>query len=103
MSVHPPEEQEARELEARTSRQAPAQALGWAACGLVAGLALLAIGLDAADRAFPPPLAGAMTVSAEILDRDGRLLRAFATPEGICDSKPRRGCRSAVRPHADRL
>nr|WP_245294696.1 penicillin-binding protein 1C [Xaviernesmea rhizosphaerae] len=56
--------------------------MGWVGCGLVAGLALLAIGLDAADRAFPPPLAGAMTVSAEILDRDGRLLRAFATPEG---------------------
>lgn len=40
------------------------------------------LGLDAADRAFPPPLERAATVSAEVHDADGQLLRAFATPEG---------------------
>ncbi len=44
-------------------------------------VALMA-GIDAADRAYPPPLAKADTVSAEVLDADGQLLRAFATPEG---------------------
>src|SRR6218665_2428102 len=44
--------------------------------------AAAAYGLDAADRAFPPPLEAAATVSAEVLDSDGQLLRAFATPEG---------------------
>ncbi|MFA7416417.1 MAG: penicillin-binding protein 1C [Rhizobium sp.] len=39
-------------------------------------------GLDAADRAFPPPLDAAKAVSAEVLDADGQLLRAFATSEG---------------------
>ncbi len=39
--------------------------------------------LDAADRAFPPPLPEAATVSAEVLDTDGQLLRAFATKDGL--------------------
>jgi penicillin-binding protein 1C len=43
---------------------------------------MLAFGLDAADRAFPPPLEKARTVSTEVLDADGQLLRAFATPQG---------------------
>jgi penicillin-binding protein 1C len=34
------------------------------------------------DRAFPPPLNAQSTTSAEVLDRDGQLLRAFATPDG---------------------
>ncbi|SME98774.1 penicillin-binding protein 1C [Xaviernesmea oryzae] len=42
----------------------------------------LALGLDAADRTFPPPLEKAQVVSPEVLDADGELLRAFATPEG---------------------
>ncbi|MCB5202240.1 penicillin-binding protein 1C [Neorhizobium sp. T786] len=42
----------------------------------------LALGLEAADRAFPPPLENVGLVSAEVLDADGELLRAFATPEG---------------------
>ncbi|MBW6424074.1 penicillin-binding protein 1C [Rhizobium sp. XQZ8] len=46
---------------------------------LVAGLA---IGLDAADKAYPPPLEKAKVASAEVLDANGDLLRAFATPEG---------------------
>lgn len=49
--------------------------------GAAAAFAALALGLDRADRAFPPPLAAA--VSKEVLDRDGRLLRAFATPGGL--------------------
>lgn len=43
---------------------------------------LLAFGLDAADRAFPPPLEKAREVSTEVVDADGQLLRAFATTEG---------------------
>ncbi len=42
----------------------------------------LALGLNAADAAYPPPLEKAKIISAEVLDRDGELLRAFATPEG---------------------
>lgn len=48
----------------------------------LAVLAGIAFGLDAADKAFPPPLEKAGVVSAEVLDADGQLLRAFATPEG---------------------
>ena len=55
-------------------------AIGSAAGILLAGAALFA--LDAADKAFPPPLDKADLVSAEVLDADGQLLRAFATPEG---------------------
>ncbi|WP_408015618.1 penicillin-binding protein 1C [Rhizobium alarense] len=40
-------------------------------------------GLEWADTAFPPPIDAAQQVSREVLDRDGRLLRAFATPEGL--------------------
>ncbi|MBY2905641.1 penicillin-binding protein 1C [Rhizobium leguminosarum] len=55
-------------------------AIGSAAGIVVAGAALFA--LDAADKAFPPPLDRANAVSAEVLDADGQLLRAFATSEG---------------------
>jgi len=48
---------------------------------LIAGVGLVL--LDAADRAYPPPLDRADTVSAEVRDTDGQLLRAFATPEGL--------------------
>jgi penicillin-binding protein 1C len=51
--------------------------------GVIVALAVIVpLGLDAADRAFPPPLERAATVSAEVHDADGKLLRAFATPEG---------------------
>ncbi|RWQ66865.1 penicillin-binding protein 1C [Mesorhizobium sp.] len=51
-----------------------------AAC---AGLmAISAATLWQLDRAFPPPLPAEPTVSTEVLDRDGQLLRAFATPDG---------------------
>ncbi|MCQ1852284.1 penicillin-binding protein 1C [Neorhizobium galegae] len=51
------------------------------AIGLVTAAGLI-VGLEAADRAYPPPLERARVVSAEVLDADGELLRAFATPEG---------------------
>jgi penicillin-binding protein 1C len=35
-----------------------------------------------ADSAFPPPLPAQVPVSTEVVDRDGALLRAFATPDG---------------------
>lgn len=41
-----------------------------------------AFGLDALDKAYPPPLEAARQRSFEALDRDGRLLRAFSTPDG---------------------
>ncbi len=51
--------------------------------GAAAGLAAIAVGgLWALDRAFPPPLPDTLAVSAEVLDRDGALLRAFATRDG---------------------
>ena len=51
--------------------------------GAAAGLAAIAVGgLWALDRAFPPPLPDTLAVSAEVLDRDGTLLRAFATKDG---------------------
>ncbi|SIQ70597.1 penicillin-binding protein 1C [Rhizobium sp. RU35A] len=52
-----------------------------------AGLVLLAtaglVALDAADRAFPPPLEAASEISPEVFDAEGRLLRAFATRDGL--------------------
>lgn len=60
--------------------------LWWKSCAALLCSAFLcmtaALGLEAADRAYPPPLDKARTVSAEVLDADGQLLRAFATPEG---------------------
>lgn len=44
--------------------------------------AITAVALWQLDRAFPPPLPAALTVSTEVQDRDGQLLRAFATPDG---------------------
>jgi penicillin-binding protein 1C len=41
------------------------------------------LGLDLADRAFPPPLPSASDVSTVVSDRQGRLLRAFALPKGL--------------------
>ena len=49
-----------------------------AAALAVAGWAVF----EAADRAFPPPLPEKLAVSTEVVDRDGQLLRAYATPDG---------------------
>jgi penicillin-binding protein 1C len=56
--------------------------LGIGAAATVAFLAFAGATLWQLDRAFPPPLAQTPVVSAEVLDRDGHLLRAFATPDG---------------------
>ena len=40
------------------------------------------------DRAFPPPLPEKIAVSAEVLDRDGALLRAYATTDGRWRLRP---------------
>ncbi len=62
--------------------------IGTLAASLAAG-ALIA--LLWADRAFPPPLEGAASISAEVVDRDGRLLRAFATRDGLWRLRTRAG------------
>ncbi|TNM60951.1 penicillin-binding protein 1C [Aliirhizobium smilacinae] len=54
--------------------------IGLGACLLLAACAV--VGIDAADRAYPPPLENATITSREVLDADGQLLRAFATPQG---------------------
>jgi len=54
--------------------------IGFGACLLLA--AGTYAGLDWADRAYPPPLENATVASREVLDADGELLRAFATPQG---------------------
>ncbi|MCA0027723.1 MULTISPECIES: penicillin-binding protein 1C [unclassified Mesorhizobium] len=53
-----------------------------ASTSLVAVIAVSAATLWQLDRAFPPPLPEKLTVSTEVQDRDGQLLRAFATPDG---------------------
>ncbi|MEW9804842.1 penicillin-binding protein 1C [Mesorhizobium sp. ZMM04-5] len=51
--------------------------------GSLAALTIAAwVALEAGDRAFPPPLPDRLPVSAEVVDRDGQLLRAYATPDG---------------------
>ena len=53
------------------------------AVGAIAAAGIVALSsFEALDRAFPPPLPAKLTLSTEVLDRDGKLLRAFATPEG---------------------
>lgn len=44
--------------------------------------ALAVLALEWADRAFPPPIEQARAFSREVLDKDGHLLRAFATKDG---------------------
>ncbi len=48
-----------------------------------AGLGLAALGLAAADRALPPDLSRLETVSAELHDRDGRLMALTPVPGGV--------------------
>lgn len=61
-------------------RRKKAIIVGIVSAALLAGGA--AFGLDALDKAYPPPLEAAQQRSFEVLDRDGRLLRALATPDG---------------------
>lgn len=55
-------------------------AIAAASCAAFVGLGWAA--LEWADREFPPPVAAAFPVSTEVVDRNGVLLRAFATPDG---------------------
>lgn len=50
----------------------------------VTGLALLALvgAAFCADRLMPPPLERLAALSALVVDRDGRIVRAYTTPEG---------------------
>ncbi|MFI0842726.1 penicillin-binding protein 1C [Mesorhizobium sp. IMUNJ 23232] len=52
-----------------------------AACATLAALSTAA--LFSLDRAFPPPLPEKIVTSKEVVDRDGVLLRAYATPDGF--------------------
>jgi penicillin-binding protein 1C len=60
----------------------------WLRRSAIAGGSLTALAVaswaafEAADRAFPPPLPEKLAVSTEVTDRDGALLRAYATPDG---------------------
>jgi len=55
-------------------------AVGTAAIALLGVAAVY--GLEAADRAWPPPLDRAAVISREVVDANSQLLRAFATPDG---------------------
>ncbi|MGF9695004.1 penicillin-binding protein 1C [Rhizobium sp. 0TCS1.26] len=73
----------------RATRWAVGTTVGVLVClGLGFGLVH---GLEAADRAYPPPLAAAEVASREVLDADGQLLRAFATPDGLWRLKTEAG------------
>lgn len=50
--------------------------------GTVIAAATVWASLEILDKAFPPPLEIVHNTSKEVLDRDGRLLRAFAVPTG---------------------
>lgn len=56
--------------------------LSWTAGGTLA-VVICAAGLYGLDTAFPPPLPKTIPLSREIVDRDGALLRAFATSDGV--------------------
>ncbi len=55
-------------------------AVGAAILGVVAAFSVIA--LQQLDQAFPPPLPERIAVSQEVVDRDGALLRAYATSDG---------------------
>ncbi len=54
----------------------------FAIAGAAALAGVSAAGFLWADHAFPPPLPEKLPVSTEVVDRDGALLRAFATTDG---------------------
>ena len=53
-----------------------------ATAAIVVAGGLFAAALLSLDRAFPPPLPEKIAVSREVVDRDGALLRAYATADG---------------------
>ena len=56
--------------------------LGASLASLLGGLALAMAAFSWFDAHHPPPLAQGGELSREVVDADGKLLRAFATPEG---------------------
>lgn len=54
----------------------------FALAGIAVAVPAALWGLDRLDKAYPPPLEVALERSAEVVDRDGLLLRAFATTDG---------------------
>ncbi len=56
---------------------------------MLAAALCLPLAIDAADRAYPPPLDAARIASPEVRDADGQLLRAFATKDGLWRLKTR--------------
>lgn len=56
-------------------------AIALAGCAALAALSIAS--LHALDRAYPPPLPEYIAVSQEVVDRDGALLRAYATTDGF--------------------
>ncbi|WP_299863452.1 penicillin-binding protein 1C [uncultured Hoeflea sp.] len=56
-------------------------AIGFAGAAGVAFAMLF--GLTLADRAYPPPLEAGRELSREVVDRNGRLLRAYTTSQGL--------------------
>ena len=58
---------------------------GWVLAPYLLAVTLVAgaVAVRELDRAYPPPLDRANPVSVEVLDRNGKLLRAFATPAGF--------------------
>jgi len=53
-----------------------------AAAGLIGVILAAPVAFEALDKSFPPPLPSDLAMSAEVSDRDGALLRAFAAPDG---------------------
>ncbi|NND50677.1 MAG: penicillin-binding protein 1C, partial [Rhizobiales bacterium] len=51
-------------------------------CALAMVMLSVPAAFDALDQRFPPPLAQAADTSFEVVDREGRLLRAFANEDG---------------------
>lgn len=54
--------------------------VGWS-LGVATAAAIGAVALDRLDHAYPPPL-DPPAQSREVIDREGRLLRAYAAPDG---------------------
>ncbi|MEQ8481455.1 MAG: penicillin-binding protein 1C [Hoeflea sp.] len=67
----------------RVARLMPGKRLAIAGLAVFSLAAVVLIAIDRADRAYPPPLDAAGELSTEAVDRDGLLLRAFTTPQGI--------------------
>ena len=65
------------------SRTRPWRLAAGALCCAVLICGAVLFGLDRLDRAYPPPLENRAEMSREVLDRDGKLLRAYTTPSGV--------------------